>query len=506
MKVLLDTNVVIHRENTKVTNHAIGLLFYWLDKLHYEKCVHPYSLEELRKFKNANMQELYDAKLSAYTELKTVAPQTDEFISKLPESKSVNDRIDNQLLCEVYSGRVDLLISEDCDLREKSKLLGIKNKVLSINDFVSDAMADNPELISYKMLAVKKELFGNINLNDSFFDTFRAAYPGFDKWFNKKSDEEAYVCRVDGGKILGFLYVKTEDESENYCDIKPVFTPKKRLKIGTFKVESSGFRLGERFIKIIFDNAKQRNVDEIYVTLFEDREELKALESLLLAWGFTYHGTKLTSRKEEVVFVKKLNSYDASKSVVKNFPNMNYQCQKFILPIFPQYHTSLLPDSKLNTENEVDFMENVAHRYALEKVYISWSKERNIRPGDMLLFYRTGENGSNKRYTSVLTSLGVVKSIHAGFRTKEEYLDFCKNRSVFSSKELDDFWEKHRYNLMVLKFVFVTNLTSRLTLDYMWQNNIVPAPNGPRPFTRISDNHFDKILHDSKTVVKFCRE
>lgn len=237
--------------------------------------------------------------------------------------------------------------------------------------------------------------------------------------------------------------------------------------------------------KIIFDNAKQRNVDEIYVTLFEDREELKALESLLLAWGFTYHGTKLTSGKEEVVFVKKLNSYDAS---------------------IPQYHTSLLPDSKLNTENEVDFMENVAHRYALEKVYISWSKERNIKPGDMLLFYRTGENGSNKRYSSVLTSLGMVKSIHAGFRTKEEYLDFCKNRSVFSSKELDDFWEKHRYNLMVLKFVFVTNLTSRLTLDYMWQSNIVPAPNGPRPFTRISDNHFDKILHDSKTVVKFCRE
>ena len=46
----------------------------------------------------------------------------------------------------------------------------------------------------------------------------------------------------------------------------------RRLKVGTFKVESTGFRLGERFIKIIFDNALHRNVDEIYVTLFTDRE------------------------------------------------------------------------------------------------------------------------------------------------------------------------------------------------------------------------------------------
>lgn len=506
MKVLLDTNIIIHRENTRVTNHAIGLLFYWLDKLHYEKCVHPYSLAELRKFQRANMQELYDAKLSAYIELKTIAQLSDEFLSKLPEPKSENDRIDNQLLCEVYSGRVDLLISEDRGLREKAKLLGVKSRVLSINDFVSNATAENPDLISYKMLAVKKEYFGNIDLNEAFFETFKEAYPGFDKWFAKKSDEEAYVCRADCGKILGFLYVKTEDESENYGDITPAFKPKKRLKIGTFKVESSGFRLGERFVKIIFDNARQRNVDEIYVTLFEDRPELKALETLLDAWGFYRYGTKTTNEKEEVVYVKDMNSFDASLTVLKNFPNMNFNCQKFILPIFPQYHTSLLPDSKLNTENEVDFMENVAHRYALEKVYISWSKERNIRPGDMLLFYRTGEEGSNKRYTSVLTSLGMVKSLHYGFKSKEEYLHHCKNRSVFTAKELDDFWDKHRYNLMVLKFVFVTNLSKRLTLDYMWKNNIVAAPNGPRPFTQISNEMFDKILNDSQTIVKFCRE
>ena len=73
-------------------------------------------------------------------------------------------------------------------------------------------------------------------------------------------------CNTDAGKVLGFLYLKTEGVDENYSDIVPPFKPMRRLKVGTFKVESTGFRLGERFVKIIFDNALQRNVDEIYVT------------------------------------------------------------------------------------------------------------------------------------------------------------------------------------------------------------------------------------------------
>jgi len=31
----------------------------------------------------------------------------------------------------------------------------------------------------------------------------------------------------------------------------------------------NGFRLGERFLKIIFDNALKQKVEEIYVTIFE---------------------------------------------------------------------------------------------------------------------------------------------------------------------------------------------------------------------------------------------
>ena len=60
-----------------------------------------------------------------------------------------------------------------------------------------------------------------------------------------------------------------------------MFSPKKRLKIGTFKVISNGLRLGERFVKIIFDNALKNHVQEIYVTIYDKRSEQKRLIELL---------------------------------------------------------------------------------------------------------------------------------------------------------------------------------------------------------------------------------
>ena len=497
MRALLDTNIVIHRENTKATSYSIGKLFYWLDKLHFEKLIHPYTVSELRKYHNPQMQDLYDAKLDAYAQMKSIAPQSAEFKQLLADTpKTQNDEIDNQLLYEVYCGRADILITEDRRMAAKAACINIADRVFSISSFISKASRENPELIEYKALSVKQEYFGNIDNSNAFFDTFKAAYPGFEAWFAGKCDERAYICRSDKNDILGFLYLKTEDESEDYSDITPVFSKKRRLKVGTFKVEATGFRLGERFVKIIFDNAIERNLDEIYVTLFMDRPELHALSDLLLRWGFYVHGVKRSNGKEETVLVKHLGEYDERKDVISNFPNLKTNCSKTILPIFPQYHTPLFPDSILN--NEVEYIANVPHRYALQKVYISWAPEQNINPGDLILFYRTGETYP-KKYSSVLTTVGVVDQVISSFESEENFLKQCQNRSVFSVDELRGFWRKYRHNLKVLKFVYVKSLSKRLTLEYLWNHGIIEPPNGPRPFTRLSDEQFGMILRDSGT-------
>lgn len=166
------------------------------------------------------------------------------------------------------------------------------------------------------------------------------------------------------------------------------------------------------------------------------------------------------------MLVKKLNCYDERISAKQNYSNIVYNRHKFILPILDKYHTTLLPDSKLNNENEIDFLGKLPHRYALQKVYISWSWERNIHNG--------------------------------------EFLNHCQNRSVFNDSELEEFWAKHRNNIMIIKFKYVKKLEKRLTLEYLWSKGIITPPEGPRPFTRISDNDFDNILIDSKTKIDFA--
>lgn len=500
MRVLLDTNIIIYRENKKMTNYDIGHLFRWLDRLKCDKLIHPLSRGEIARYKNDDPKESMTLKLDAYEEMRTVAPLGKEVEAlALKTDKTENDTVDTALLNEVFLGRVDLLITEDKRLIQKAHQLGLNDKVLSINAFISYATSENPELIEYGALAVKKERMGNVDIGDEFFDSLRETYGvvDFNRWFAKKCDEEAYTCRDDVGHILGFLYLKTEAIDESYSDITPPFAPKKRLKVGTFKVNATGFRLGERFIKIIFDNALERNVDEIYVTLYKGREELEALSDMLSQWGFKQHGIKISTGEE--VLVKTVKSFDAGLSPRQNYPNLSYNHQKFILPIEPQYHTSLLPDSILNTENEVSFIGKEPHRYALEKVYISWAPERNIKRGDIVLFYRKGEEGSNKRYSSVISTVGIVEEMIDSFSSKEDYLMHCQNRSVFSRQELEGFWQKDRFNLKVLRFIFVKSLVKRPILGFLWENDIVQAPGGPRPFTRISDCQFETIMREAET-------
>lgn len=504
MRVLLDTNIIIHRENHRVTNYTIGHLYRWLDKLNHDKIVHPFSIEEMKKYDDSDTQKAFEIKLQAYNVLRTIKEPDDHFLASIGTPiRSPNDRIDNFLLYEVYLGRVDILITEDRQLRQKAHKIGLSEKVVSINEFISRATAENPELVEYKMLAVQKICFGNVNIDDVFFDSFRAYYPEFDRWFARKCDEEAYICRNDLGEILGFLYLKIEREDENYSDIAPPFKPLRRLKIGTFKVESTGFRLGERFVKIIFDNAMQCGIDEIYITLFNDSPELAALVSLLMSWGFTEYGTKKLGEKYEKVFIKKLREYDNKNGLKWNFPNIHFNVNKFILPIYPQYHTSLLPDSKLNNENNVDFLGSEPHKYALLKAYITWAELNGVKPGDLILFYRIGPADSNKKYTSVLTSLAIVEQINGDIKSEEELFKTCQNRSVFSAEELHEFWIKHCSHIKVIRFIFVKSLTKRLTLEYLWNSHIITAPSGPRPFTQLNDSQYLEIMRDSMTEVRY---
>lgn len=72
MRALLDTNIIIHRENKRVSNYSIGHLFQWLDKLKYDKVIHPYSIQEIQKYQDPETLEVMSVKLDSYQVMKTI--------------------------------------------------------------------------------------------------------------------------------------------------------------------------------------------------------------------------------------------------------------------------------------------------------------------------------------------------------------------------------------------------------------------------------------------------
>ena len=495
MKILLDTNIIIHREASTVFNNEVGSLFAWFDKLHYEKCIHPLTLEEIEKHKDQKVIRTFKIKLDSYVLLKTEAPLT-PLVANLSQrmDNSPKDINDTQLINELVNHRVNFLISEDKRIHEKARLLNVDSQVFTIESFLEKVTSENPSLVDYKTLSVKKEYFGNINLADTFFNTFRNDYKGFDEWFNRKSNEIAYVCK-DSDQILAFLYVKKENEGENYSDIQHVFPKKKRLKIGTFKVNLNGFRLGERFLKIIFDNALKQKVDEIYVTIFNKRSEEERLIDLLLDWGFRYWGTKTSSSGEEQVYVRDFGkSFDVSKPKF-TFPYFSLNSDAYLVPIYQSYHTSLFPDSILNTESPEDFVENEPFRNALSKVYVSRSFTRDLKCGDTIVFYRTGGY-----YRGVVTTIGIVESVITDIKDEHEFIALCRKRSVFNNEELVQQWKYSPNKPFIVNFLYTYSFPHRINLQKLIELGIISdKSSAPRGFEKISKKDFEKILMDTKT-------
>lgn len=63
--------------------------------------------------------------------------------------------------------------------------------------------------------------FKEVKLGDPFFDSLKEDYDSFEKWFEKKSEDNAYIQEKEDGSLQAFLYLKIEDEA--ITDVTPNF-------------------------------------------------------------------------------------------------------------------------------------------------------------------------------------------------------------------------------------------------------------------------------------------
>lgn len=491
--ILIDTNIIIKRESSNNVTFEIASLFNWFVKKGSAVFIHERSKEELSTYRDESVRNNMLTKLNSYNTLPAFTHHQDDYFEAVISqyAKDQNGIIDNALLREVYDGNVGILLTDDNLILRKAQELYIRDRVFTSAELLSWFESRDPRNIEYKMLAVTLSEFGDIDLSSSFFDTLREDYEGnrFDEWFKKKARnrEKAYIFKNETGVLQGFLYLKDEYEDEpDYLKIAPPLTPKHRMKVGTFKIEPTGFRLGERFLKIIFDNARIRKVDEIYVTLFENkRDGVKQLKTLMEEWGFRKYGYKSNG---ELVLVKAMDTYDACESPKFNYPLLKANTKCYFLPIFARYHTDLFPDMILKNEDMHLYEDKKAHRYALEKIYLSGSFNAPANPGDLFVIYRIAEQGP-KKYTSVVTGIAIIESI-TKTKTADECVAICKNRSVFTEAEIR---EMHKTRPIVIKLLDYMPFTTKVTLDQLQKCRIVPENSGARPFSLITKEQFDII-------------
>ena len=102
MKALLDTNIIIHREANKIVSQDIGILYRWLDRGKYIKCIHSATINEIMKNPNKETVDTFLVKLDSYEVIEIPSPLQKEVqvVSDKMDSTE-NDKIDTLLLNEL---------------------------------------------------------------------------------------------------------------------------------------------------------------------------------------------------------------------------------------------------------------------------------------------------------------------------------------------------------------------------------------------------------------------
>ncbi|MGU3359661.1 N-acetyltransferase [Methylobacterium sp. M6A4_1b] len=302
--------------------------------------------------------------------------------------------------------------------------------------------------------------FEDIDLEDEFFDSLRADYDGFDKWYNSKLKQNCYVVdNVSKAGIRGFLYLKVENEEVG--DVYPVMPAAKRLKIGTLKIMAHGTKLGERVLKKAFDTAIAEDASEIYVTIFPKHV---GLIKLFERYGFTKCGMK----KDEFVFCRKMKIHTGD--IVKDYPHISLAGNRYyLLAIYPEYHTKLFPDSILHNE-DVNLVQDISYTNTIHKVYIAKMPLTRMKRGDIVIMYRTTDRTGQARFRSVITSICVIEEVKRkkDFASLVEFLKFSVPHSVFSVAELRKIYadpDRHYIARMTYNAAFTKRVIRDKMLD-----------------------------------------
>lgn len=342
---------------------------------------------------------------------------------------------------------------------------------------------------------IQKLFFREINFNDQFFYSLKQDYPTFITWTEKKKIENdvAFILKNENGLMDAFLYLKLE--AGPITDVTPPIKASVVLKVGTLKVNPHGTRLGERFVKIIINQAIAHNINFIYVTVFNHHSDLIAL---LEEFGFIRYGNK----GDENVYLKEIGR--VTNNLVKDYPAVSIMNNaKYLISIYPEYHTQLFPDSILFGEEGDEITHDISHTNSIHKIYLSGSPDSNrIRRGDLIVFYRTGDNFGPAYYRAVATSLCAVEEVRPAnsFINEDDFVLYCRSYSLFNEQQLRAYYQR---GTTAIKFLYVTAFKYKVIRKKLLEE--VGIPDGRWVVVPLGDDKFNQLIHLSGISNKYIK-
>jgi len=486
MRFLLDTNILIPLEDSKRPLLPSLANFVRLANANGHTLIyHPASEDDIQQDTNADRRDQTLGRLSQYTLLdaRPACPWNEGVTNR-------NDAADNEILYALYLNAAHALVTEDQGIHSKAKARGLVHQVYTIQT-AEDLLKRLHDRVPVQLPNIEDVPLYSLtpHLNSAFFDSLRCGYPGFNRWFEGKAQEgrRAWVNWEREG-ALGGICIYARQDNETITDDLTLTGP--ALKLATFKVgeTSRGRKIGELFLKAAFRYATNNHLENIFI--HGDVDQHHFLFEMLEDFGFIHVGAHPGSDGRDAVYLKShplappTNIIPPFDYLCRYFPHFRHDAAvaKFIVPIKPEYHRILFPDYDSPADRQLALFRptNTAGN-AIKMAYLCHAQTKTINPGDIVLFYRSGDERA-------ITSIGVVESYET-LNGASEIVARVKRRTVYSMADINLMAQKPT---RVMLFRLVRHLTNPLSQTWLEQAHVLNGP--PQSVTKIKHEQFETVL------------
>lgn len=475
MKFLIDTNVFIPlepyvgREPDLWTQNAIAFSRV-ATGTGQQLFVHPAARSDIERIRDADLKATRSIQFEKYAELPSPpggTRATENILGKC--SEGTNGWVDDQLLIALYADAIDCLVSEDDGVHRKARRLGVSDRTLRLldavellNRLITRHAEPAPIVVSAKVHALDRE--------DPIFASLRSDYNDFNDWLARaaRAHRDAWYVAAADGSYAAIAIVKFSETR----------SPGKHLKLCCFKVSDAaqGKKYSELMLRQVFEHCYANDVAGCYVTVFP---KYQALIALLEHFGFAKEGT---TERGEGVYAKQMvphglgldplafNVAFGPRHVLRDVPT-------HIVPIVPKYDAMLFPEA----QRQLSLVpQDQPFGNAMLKAYLCRAGTRKIRPGDVLLFYRS-EDAQAVRHVGVVEATIVATDANLVAR-------FVGLRTVYTLREIEDLCAKGE--VLVIKFRYAWSIDG-ITLETLLRCRVLNG--APQSIQQVGDDSRDLI-------------